>query len=465
MKKDDFDTLRSTAEFRTVPDLQLNWLLENSRRQTLRQGDFLFKPGTPNDRLLIVLDGALDLFVFQGETRRTVSRYQKGGILGCLPFSGDRESASFCQTSVPTELLSFPKSGFRELMCHCPELTEALVQVLVSGSGSFSHQSLQNEKMLTLGKLTAGLSHELNHPIAAIQRDNTELSRIFSKGNLNKLVSACTGLAAGEKLQLQETLAAWARSNRAPGTTSQEIQKSEKEWLKKLKEWGMEDPDEAAEVFTDFGIDWKEVDFWVKKIAPEMVDPWLTGLQFLLQSQALVTNINLATERIYSLIQTVKSFSHLDWESARKELNLSAGIENTLAILNHKIKASKIEVFFAKPELPVAVSGSAGELNQVWTNLIDNAIDAMEGTSSPKLEIRVIPGNTEVSVKITDNGSGIPEEIKPRIFEPFFTTKEIGKGTGMGLDLIHHIVQKHGGKISVSSKPGETTFDVELPAI
>lgn len=461
--KTDFETLRSTAEFRAVSDLELRWLLENSNRQTLQAGDFLFKPDTLIDRLVIVLDGTLELFTFQDEKKRTLIRYQKGGILGSLPFSRTMEPAVYCQASVPTELLSFSKSNFPELLLQGPELTEALVQVMVARNRSFSPQTLQNEKMLTLGRLTAGLSHELNHPIAAIQRDNAELSRVFLKGNLNKLVSSCTGLAAEEKLQLQEAISTWVRSSRPPGATAKEIQKFEKEWLDKLRDWGMKDPSEAAEVFTDFGIESEEIGFWVKKIDHEMVDTWLTGLQFLLQSQALVTNINSAVERIEGLIRAVKSFSHLDWESARKELDLFGGIQSTLSILNHKIKASKTEVIFPKPELPVTVNGSAGELNQVWTNLIDNALDAMEGISSPKLEISIIPGKTEVSVKITDNGSGIPEEIKSRIFEPFFTTKGIGKGTGLGLDLIQHIIQKHGGKISVDSKPGETTFEVKLP--
>jgi signal transduction histidine kinase len=464
-KKTDFETLRSTADLRNVSDLELQWLLENSSRQTLQAGDLLFKHNSLIDSLFIVLDGILELFNFQNEKKRTLLRYQKGGILGFLPFSKDVEATTFCQASVSTELLSFPKSDFRELLFHCPELTEALVQVMVTRNKNLSHQTLQNEKMLTLGKLTAGLSHELNHPIAAIQRDNAELNRVFLKGNLNKLVSSCTGLEGEENLQLQQALSTWARSTRAPGATSKEIQKFEKEWLEKLRQWGMKDPSEAAEVFTDFGIDAEEIGFWVKKIDPEMVDTWLTWLQFLLQSQALVTNINSAAERIDGLIRAVKSFTHLDWESARKELDLYDGIRSTLSLLNHKIKASKTEVIFPKPELPVTISGSAGELNQVWTNLIDNALDAMEGISSPKLEIRIIPGKTEVSVKIADNGSGIPEEIKSRIFEPFFTTKGIGKGTGLGLDLIQHIIQKHGGKISVDSKPGETTFAVDLPIV
>ncbi|HSF55083.1 MAG TPA: HAMP domain-containing sensor histidine kinase, partial [Algoriphagus sp.] len=221
--------------------------------------------------------------------------------------------------------------------------------------------------------------------------------------------------------------------------------------------------EEAAEVFTDSGIDSEEIHHWVKKLTPNKVDTWLNWIQFLLQTQALVSNIKNATEGISRLIGAVKSYTHMDQAPVKTDVDLSKGIKDTLAILAHKIKASHVEVIFPKPESPITVFGFPGELNQIWTNLIDNAIDAMEVTKSPKLEIRIIPTKNTVSVEITDNGPGIPSGIKSKIFDPFFTTKGMGKGTGMGLDLVNQIVNKHEGKIQVDSTSGQTTFKVEFP--
>jgi signal transduction histidine kinase len=280
---------------------------------------------------------------------------------------------------------------------------------------------------------------------------------------MEQLVLQTSGLDVSEKKNLIESLEKWKTSQRSPEMKPLEIRKLENEWIDRLEGWGVQDPDEAAEVFCDFGIDPEEISFWVKKVKPELVSIWLHWVQFLLQSQALINNIQTATERISKLIGAVKSYTHMDRAPEKGEVDLVKGISDTLAILAHKIKGSRVEVLFSKPESGVFISGFAGELNQIWTNLIDNALDAMESMPEPTLEIRLIPGKTAVCVEFIDNGTGIPAEIQSKIFDPFFTTKSIGKGTGMGLDLVNQIVLKHGGTIRVESKPGRTLFKVELP--
>ncbi|MFN3997822.1 ATP-binding protein [Algoriphagus sp.] len=458
-----FQTLRSIPEFSNVPDGQLKWLFENSEIRSLQEGEFLFEPNQPIEWIYIFLEGSLDLYYFQGGNKRSLAQYQKGGILGYLPYSRAQKSIGYGEITSQAKILSYPKSKIQELIHQNPELTEEFVHFMVSRVRSFTSQNLQNEKMLALGKLSAGLTHELNNPIASINRDNAELHRLFQSENMSNFSLICSGLDVSQKHQLIEAIEKWKKSNRPKEMKALDIRRLEKEWVDRLENWGIEDADETAEVFCDFGINQEEISLWVEKIKPDALPVWLGWIQFLLQSQALINNILTGTERIGKLIGAVKSYTHMDQAPEKGEVDLVRGIVDTLAILAHKIKDSKVKVLFEKPEMEVFICGYAGELNQIWTNLIDNSIDAMETTSDPTLEINLIPEKSKVCVELIDNGTGIPDEIKSKIFDPFFTTKAIGKGTGMGLDLVNQIVLKHGGTIRVDSKPGRTIFKIELP--
>ncbi|WP_111671777.1 ATP-binding protein [Algoriphagus litoralis] len=458
-----FQALRSIPEFSNVPDSQLKWLFENSEIKSLNPGEFLFEPDQPIEWIYIFLEGTLDLYYFQGGNKRSFAQYQMGGILGYLPYSRAQKSIGYGEVTSPAEILSYPKSKIQELILHNPQLTEELVHFMVSRVRNFTSQNLQNEKMLALGKLSAGLTHELNNPIASINRDNAELHRLFQSEIMQQLSLITSGLDEREKEKLIESIEKWKISQRSPDMKPLEIRKLENDWLDRLEEWGVQEADEASEVFCDFGINPDEIQEWVSKINPELVPVWLSWIQFLLQSQALINNIQTATERIGKLIGAVKSYTHMDRAPEKGEVDLVKGIADTLAILAHKIKDSRVKVIFNRPESEILVCGYTGELNQIWTNLIDNAIDAMESTAEPTLEVRLIPGKTTVCIEFHDNGTGIPDEIQSKIFDPFFTTKSIGKGTGMGLDLVNQIVLKHSGSIRVESKPGHTLFKVELP--
>jgi signal transduction histidine kinase len=459
----DFSTLRAIPELRKVPDGQLKWLLDKSTCTSLSKGEYLFVPDAPLEHLYVILEGTLDMLSSNEGNRKVLFQFQRGEILGYLPYSNLHKSPFFVQCLTDVRLCGYPKSAIQEMICDTHELTNAFVQVLLFKARNLSTLTLQNEKLLALGKLTAGLSHELNNPISSIQRDAADLDRLFNSGPLLELIVRCESLEATERSNLRQSLLSWKDSRRANEMKPAEIRKMEIDWLERLSQWGMLDPEEAAEVFTDSGIAFEEVSYWVEKINPSIVNEWLHGVQFFLQSQAVVNTIQKATERVKSLTRAVKTFTHMGRESIRADLNLAQGIEDTLIILSHKIKVAKIEVSFRKPQAPCTVVGFAGELNQIWTNLIDNAIDALQGTEFPKLEIVITPENEFVRVSITDNGPGIPEEIQSRIFDPFFTTKGMGKGSGLGLDLVTQLVSKHRGKIRLDSISGRTAFHLEFP--
>lgn len=461
--KRDFGMLRENPDLRDVPDEELNWLLENSQSGKLEIGQALPESFSPNNHLIFVLDGTLEEAEAAAGNYKSLKNYGKGDILGRLPFSKEDATPPKLQASSAAKLLAFPRSQFPRLTSQCPQLTEALVQLMVTRSLTFSPNSLLADKMATLGKLTAGLTHELNHPITAIQRDNAELGRILLKDNLVKLLVIEADLGEGEKTKLEEAIARWSQSARPSSMTASEIQKTEKTWGRQLADWGAKTSEDAAEAFTDHSIDPVEMRQWVEKIDPDKLDSWLDVLACILQARALASNIDRAVSRVSGLIRRVKTFSHFDRAPVRTKLDLLSGIEDSLALLQHRIKASGVEVALSHPDSPALVEGIAGELSQVWTNLIVNALDAMEKSPSPRLRIEILQGKANTAVKISDNGPGIPSELQSRIFQPFFTTKAAGVGTGMGLDLIRQIVERHGGAINLDSRPGETTFEIQLP--
>jgi signal transduction histidine kinase len=458
----DFETLRAIPELKEVPDEQLLWFLDNSTFRTLSKGEDLFVPEMTVDHLYIILEGTLEMISLKQENKKVLFQFRQGEILGHLPYSNFHTSPVLVKACTDVRLCCYPKSAIRGI-CENYELTNALVQVMLLKVKNLSTNTLQNEKMLALGKLTAGLSHELNNPITSIQREAADLQRLFETGPLLNLIICCAGVADEEKSQMRQSLLAWKQSRRRADMKPSEIQDLEVAWSAQLTQWGMHEPEEAAEAFTDAGIDFEEVSYWVEKINPQTIHDWLHGVQHFIQSQAIVSAIQKATERVKSLTRAVKTFTHVNREPIRAPLNLVHGIEDTLIILSHKLRAAKVDIALHKPERPVIMVGFAAELNQVWTNLIDNAIDALNGTTSPKLDISISTEDSLIKVTITDNGPGVPEEIRSRIFEPFFTTKGIGIGTGMGLDLVTQIVAKHRGKIRLDSVPGKTSFHLEFP--
>jgi signal transduction histidine kinase len=230
-----------------------------------------------------------------------------------------------------------------------------------------------------------------------------------------------------------------------------------------LYEMGVDNSDELAEDFVDFGFDKDEILKIASMVEKEELGAVLGWIGDNLMIEKMVNDIQESSERISKLIKSVKSYTHMDQSSDKKLVDLHEGIVNTINMLNYKIKSQhiQIELDFDKsiPQVMLFVS----EVNQVWTNLIDNAIDAVTGIKEPKVTIRTWMQKNDVKICIQDNGVGIPPEIASRIWEPFFTTKSIGKGTGLGLELVQNIVEKHHGSIKMNSKPGSTSFELCFP--
>jgi signal transduction histidine kinase len=446
-------------DLKNVPQDQLEWLLTKSGTIELNAGDFLFKKGDPIDYMYIVIKGRIEIKLEQNGQYRHIAFMEPLSIGGILPFSRASNALGYGEVVSDCKILAFAKAHFKEITKHY-ELIEALVHHMTSRVREFTKKNVQQEKMMALGKLSAGLAHELNNPASAMRRSAVELKKHLTLVP-DKFKKVMTMDLKPEQVDpVNEIL--FARVENRPENKMGLMERSEKE--DELADWledhGSEDGYEQAEVLVDFCM---ELDT-IKRIHNIIGDDYFLGVLDwiinVLTTEKMVGEIEEASQRVEELVTSVKGYTHMDRAPEKTQANLHKGIDNTLIMLKHKLKKNNVQVNqqycddCPQPEIFVS------EMNQVWTNLIDNAADAMP--DGGELTIRTEYDN-DLFIYITDTGHGIPEEVVGRIFDPFFTTKEIGQGTGMGLEVTQRIIDQHNGRITVESSPKGTTFKVCLP--
>jgi signal transduction histidine kinase len=343
-----------------------------------------------------------------------------------------------------------------------PELGQRLVATMSDRVREQTKIAQQREKMMALGKLSAGLAHELNNPATAITRASDALRERF-----HTLKSVIAPMVASEMTKEQfDALKACRQSAFERGSPKDltPLQRGRREeavgdWL---EAHGVADAWKLSETYVDAGLTAEELDQWAAALPPQALPHVLRWLEASLSADRILSEIAAAAGRISQLVASVKQYSHMDAMPDKQPVDVREGLDSTLTMLGHEIKTHHVKVERAyDADLP-KVAAYPGELNQVWTNLIDNAIDAAPREGG-QLRVQASREDHVVVVKIIDNGHGIPAEAQSRIFEPFFSTKPVGEGTGLGLDIAQRIVSQHGGKIAVDSKPGETVFTVYLP--
>ncbi|MEM1136664.1 MAG: ATP-binding protein [Bacteroidota bacterium] len=455
--------LKLVEEFKPVPENQLQWLIDHCSCMSLEVGEFLFRPGTPIDSLFVVLKGQFIIKVTQNGQHRVISKIEKHDISGLLPYSRADKASGYAEAVKPAAVLVLYKDHFTEMIRNKHELTTVLVHNMSSRIRRFTKLEQQNDKIMALGKLSAGLAHELNNPSAAVVRSSRALAKHL-RFLPEKFKSVIKIKATDEQVDLVNDII-FSKVGKEPIDMSL-IERSEKEdeLLDWLDEHGVEDADEIAENLVDFVIEMEDLEKIRALVLEKDISPIMNWLNQVLTTEKLVSEIEEASQRINNLVSSIKSYTHMDQAPVKTPTDIHKGINNTLTMLNHKVKKAGIDVVkkfdqdIPHPEVLIS------EMNQVWTNLIDNAIDAMEASDERKLTLETIKDGRYVSVIISDTGSGIPIEIKDKIFDPFFTTKAVGKGTGMGLEMVQQIIKnQHNGVIYVDSVPKETTFRVCIP--
>lgn len=443
--------------FEDISEQELRWLLDHSYEMFLDQGGFFVQANEPSDRLYIVLEGEL-------QVKRTV--HGKDMVLGTTPrgiIGGEigllhgKPSDLTVQAIVPSHLLVFEQQAFFELFSACPTVGARILQTATERMHMFASLLQHQEKMAALGKLAAGLAHELNNPAAAAQRAAKMLSETLPvlHACTMKLNTLCASRALlDELLAFQQQVIAQAPT--MPPLAPLEQSDREEEMSDWLAQHTISEPWEMASSFVAAGLTPDNLNTFVENLPTDSVDDVLLWLCESLNALNMLKEIEHSSRRISDIVSAVKGYTYLD-QSVWVDVHIHTGLEDTLTILNHKLKHMTI-IRDYDPNIPTIMARGT-ELNQVWTNLIDNAIDALQGQGTIWLKTRC--ENEYVMIEVADDGPGIPSEIVPRLFEPFFTTKDVG--TGLGLDISYRIVHDHRGTIEVQSHPGCTRFIVRLP--
>jgi signal transduction histidine kinase len=463
----DVDELRRIQAFAELTLDQLAWLAGHGELVAYEPGELVFELGHVAEHMVAVLDGAIEVvFNIGGQLVPFVTQRQ-GTVSGLLPFSRMRSFGGSGRAVGPTRLYRLHQSLFDEMLHQAPSLGPVLVSMMTDRVRESTRLAQQREKMMALGKLSAGLAHELNNPATAVRRDADALDHQLSR--LPELTRRLlvSGIDPGAMARAGEWLASCCRKTTAPAAsegTAGALERSRLEqavgdWLDGRsvgESWMLTEPIVAA------GIGTADLDRLAEAIDAGALSDVIAWLAAILQAQDLARDIRAASGRITELVGSVKVYSHMDRAGDRELIDLREGIDSTLVMLGHKLKRKNITLERAyAADLPL-VSAFAGELNQVWTNLADNAIDAM--ADHGVLRIETARDGAAAVVRVIDNGVGIPVDVQPRVFEAFFTTKPMGEGTGLGLDIVQRIVaQQHGGRVDVESVPGRTVFTVRLP--
>ncbi|AMR30838.1 cyclic nucleotide-binding protein [Mucilaginibacter sp. PAMC 26640] len=456
------EELKAIPVLSEVPDNQLQWLMEAGEMMELQQGERMFDVGEPIDKTSIILEGRIRMCVLQNGKLRELAVMKEQGITGYLPFSRAKNTPGFGECVKKARIFRVPASKIKEGTQLHYELTEALVHTMTSRIRDFTSLQQQNEKMFALGKLSAGLAHELNNPASAIVRGASSLqSQVQRLPVIFKDVAALS--IAPEKIDtINQILISKTQQTDRPALTMMQRADQEDALADWLGEHGIKDFD-IAENFTEFGFTPDDLEHMNNCTPMPQLNVVLEWMNNYLLEEKMISDIRESSQRISELVSSVKTFTHMDRDTDKQLLDIHAGIRNTLTMLNYKLKKNNIKYVEKFDTSLPQVKAMAGELNQVWTNIIDNAIDAMETNGGGELEIRTQQDGPFVCVYIKDNGPGIPQEIQSQVFDPFFTTKDMGKGTGLGLDVVTRIIRQHNGTVKVNSVPGVTEFTVCFP--
>lgn len=453
-------TLRGFEVFQDIDPAALQWMIDHSVYQCYREGDSLFEPGQAIDHMQIITKGRyLIRMERQGETQE-MGVWEAGNITGVLPFSRMVSARARGIALEPTCTLELHRDHFTEMVNVSYELTQALVSVMTSRVREFTGRRFQTEKLFALGKLSAGLAHELNNPASAMVRNAEELyKKVHSTPEKFKAVITMR-ITPEQTDRINAILFAKIKAAKDYDPSMMEREAAVDDLLDWLEDEGIQDAEDVAETFADFNVTTDDLD-QVREIAEgQSIGTLLWWIESTLSLECLVEEIHEASERISTLVRSIKDYSHMDRGVSIEQVDLHRGIKSTIVMLKHKLKKKNIQLHKElDPDLP-NIQGYAGELNQVWTNLITNAIDAMEEGGT--LGIKTYQERDQVFVEVSDTGTGIPEDEQTRIFEPFFTTKSMGEGTGMGLDIVQRIMDHHKAEIGVKSQPGNTTFTLRF---
>jgi signal transduction histidine kinase len=443
----------------SAPREQLEWVARHGELISYPAGHTIMRAGEPVSHLWVVLAGRYSIRVHRGTGWRRVMEWRGGDVTGLLPYSRMSVSPGDIRTDEPTELVGIHPDLFPEMIRDCHELTAILVHVMLDRARHFRSSDLQDEKLASLGRLAAGLAHELNNPASAVVRSAEVL--IASLPKAEAAFRALGGLRLPpDALATFDKVCEQCLSD-APQQVGSLLEQAERQealgaWL---EHYGIDRS--FGEALAESALTSQALETAARELGREALVVALPALAASCTTRRLASDIQRAATRVHELVAAVKGFTYMDQAAVAKPVDLARALSDTLTILRSKAKPKSVRLSAqVEPGLPT-VDGFGGELNQVWSNLIANAIDAVADGGS--VEVTAHRQDDSVVVRVVDDGPGIPPEIRERIFDPFFTTKQTGDGTGLGLAIARSLIGQHEGEIEVESRPGRTEFRVTLP--
>jgi signal transduction histidine kinase len=457
------DLVDRLAQHDTVgkaPRRELEWLASNGAVRALDPGDVLTAKGTHPEGMFIVLSGRIAIHVDRGSGLQKVMEWREGAVTGALPYSRIVGPPNDTMAMEPTTVLAIHRERMQDMIAECHELTSIFVHAMIDRAKQFNASDLQNEKLMSLGKLSAGIAHELNNPASAIERSASTLGDRLDEAQ--KAVQAlCAAHLTEAQLATIDRIREACSAGHSIGVRSTiEQAEREDEFSDWLRDHGVDVMN--AESLADTAARIEHLDALAAAVQGPALNAVVRWLAAGCSVRSLTSDIQEAAIRISGLVQAIKGFTHMDQSTTAEPVDLAQSLANTVAVLKSKARAKSISIgITVEPDVP-KVRGFTGELNQIWSNLLDNALDAVQ--ASGRIDVVAERDPRGVIVRIVDNGPGIPPEIRNRIFDPFFTTKGVGKGTGLGLDIVRRLVVHNDAAIEVDSQPGRTEFRVVLQA-
>jgi signal transduction histidine kinase len=457
------DLVARLAAHRTlasVPKAQLEWLASRARTRFLQAGEVVVRQGETVPDLWVLLSGHVSIRVNRGSGPRKAMEWKGGDVGGLLPYSRLSVAPGTSAAEEASEVVLVGKEHFPDLIRDCHELTATLVHVMLDRARHFTSSVLHDEKMLSLGRLAAGLAHELNNPASAVVRSAEALTTRLTESQHAFRALGAARLTGPETALIDRVIDACVVDFGA--LTASAIERADREDT--FSDWlaahGADT--RAASVLAESAMTIGELDELAAHLDAATLGETVGALAAGCATRKLATEIERAASRIHGLVAAVKGFTYMDQAATPKPVDVARGLSDTLTVLHHKARTKSASVTLdAAPDIP-RIQGFGGELNQVWANLVENALDAVP--EGGRVVVRASVEGDSVVVRVIDNGPGIPPAIRDRIFDPFFTTKPVGSGTGLGLDIVRRLVAHHDGEIDVVSEPGRTEFAVTLPA-
>jgi signal transduction histidine kinase len=472
--------------FSKLNEEEIRRCIDSSDELLLQSGEEFISEGKPADYFYVLLSGSVQVTKkLSDKNEVNVASHGAGTFMGEVPILLGIPYEVTIRTLESSRLLRLRKEKFWNILTSCTSMTNEILRTMAQRVQLVQSISQEQGKLIALGRLAAGLAHELNNPASAASSSSTqlrELLRALTTISMKFAQYSQANKLTNDQLEfintiIQNTLEYSANSmtianipqqqdGHISSTSTDQLARSDRE--SEIEAWldthNISDGWKLAPTFIEMGYDIEWFDNVARIIPGQFLQEVLPWLEAIIKTKGMLYEIEHSTARISELVGAIKTYSYMD-KARIQNVDVHEGLESTLTLLHHKIKNGIEIIREYDPHLPhITVYGS--ELNQVWTNLIDNAVDALEGHGHIWIRTRTDDGNNHIVVEIADDGPGIPPEVQSRIFEPFLTTKGVGKGTGLGLSISYRIaVEMHKGQITFFSKPGDTRFQVRLPVV